>query len=116
MLSRLPVLLILALLVAVARPYAQVADSPVSALANSSDLIVTGRVSGLAAQSDGSSIYTYVSVQVAEVLKGRLADSAIVLKQLGGTLPDLGLYLGTCAWSAAVATPPRDCSSAKGRR
>ena len=44
-------------------------------------------------QADGGSIYTYATVAVDEVLKGQLGDTTIVVKELGGTLPTLGLYI-----------------------
>ena len=65
----------------------------IGAIADSSAVVVTGRVAALTVQPDAGSIYTYATIAVDEVLKGRLADSTIVVKQLGGTLPTLGLYI-----------------------
>src|SRR5690606_12589013 len=62
-------------------------------LADASRLVVTGRVSSVEARADAGLIYTYATVDVTEVLKGDLQTSTIVVKQLGGTLPTLGLYI-----------------------
>lgn len=94
-----PLLLAFVLLAAaIARPSAQLSAQPSSAqalqsLADASSLVVTGRVTGVTAQADGGFIYTYVSVDVDQTLKGALAERALVVKQLGGTLPGLGLYI-----------------------
>src|SRR5262245_56780281 len=54
-------------------------------LADFSAAIVTGRVSAIATATDASGgIYTYVSIDVAEVLKGSISTSQVVLKQAGG--------------------------------
>jgi Matrixin len=101
--SRLPLLfLVLALLSA--RPVAQVPVTPVSDLADSSAVVALGRVMSTAVQAEAGSIYTYASIDVAEVLKGRLAERTVVLKQLGGTLPDIGLYIS----DQATFTPGED--------
>lgn len=64
-----------------------------AALADASRLVVTGRVSSVEAREDAGLIYTYATVEVTELLKGELTTSTIVVKQLGGTLPNLGLYI-----------------------
>jgi hypothetical protein len=101
--SRLPLLfLVLALLSA--RPVAQVPVTPVSALADSSAVVAIGRVMSTTVQAEAGSIYTYASIDVGEVLKGRLAERTVVVKQLGGTLPDIGLYIS----DQATFTPGED--------
>src|SRR6267142_47424 len=51
-----------------------------------SDVILRGRVVRVASGADDrvGAIYTYVSIDVSEVLKGRLADSRVTIKLLGG--------------------------------
>ncbi len=71
---------------------AQTPESSLTSLADSSALVVRGRVDHLGVQAEGGAIYTYVTVSVAEVLKGA-APTTLVVKQLGGVLPDLGLYI-----------------------
>src|SRR5437016_799788 len=60
-----------------------------------SDLIVRGRVTRVAAGRDERvpSLYTYVTVEVADVVKGSLPDRHIVLKQLGGRLGSTALEI-----------------------
>ena len=90
--SRL-LLLPLILLALAGRPQAQTLVPELAAIADSSAVVVTGRVVSMTVQPDAGGIYTYATVEVSEVLKGQLAASAIVVKQLGGTLPSLGLYI-----------------------
>lgn len=90
------VLLIVGLVVlALARPAAQAPDEA-TRLAASSALIVTGRVIALDSGYDGVAIYTYVTLDVAEVVKGSVGAAPvtpIVIKQIGGVVDDLGLYI-----------------------
>ena len=61
-------------------------------LTDFSAAIVAGRVSAIATAADGSGgIYTYVSIDVSEVLKGAVPDGRLVLKQAGGILGEIGL-------------------------
>ena len=86
-------LLPLILLALAGRPEAQAQFPEIGSIADSSAVVVTGRVASVTVQPDAGSIYTYATVAVDEVLKGQLADSTVVVKQLGGTLPTLGLYI-----------------------
>jgi hypothetical protein len=86
-------LLPLILLVLAGPAEAQALLPGIAELADSSVLVVTGRVTSVAVQADDASIYTYATVAVDEVLKGQLGDTTIVVKELGGTLPTLGLYI-----------------------
>lgn len=79
----------LVLAVLVAAPFAAQAqgaryDDP--ELARASELIVTGRVSGMSFGRDPQvgAIYTYVTVDVEQTIKGPLFGERIVVKQLGG--------------------------------
>jgi hypothetical protein len=64
--------------------------------------IVTGRVAAVATATDAQGgIYTYVTIDVSEVLKGSIAGAQIVLKQAGGIVGDLGLSVsGQATFSA----------------
>lgn len=75
------------------RLLAQVTTSSVSDLADSSAVVALGRVASAAAQAEAGSIYTYIAIDVTDVLKGQLSERRVMVKQLGGTLPDLGLYI-----------------------
>ena len=86
-------LLPLILLALAGRPGAQAQFPEIGSIADSSAVVVTGRVASVTVQLDAGSIYTYATVAVDEVLKGQLSDSTVVVKQLGGTLPTLGLYI-----------------------
>jgi hypothetical protein len=84
-------------------------------LADASRIVLTGRVSSVEARADAGLIYTYATVEVAELLKGELTTSTIVVKQLGGTLPNIGLYISDQAVLRAneqallfLAVRPRD--------
>lgn len=72
---------------------AQVTSPEVTELADAASIVLTGRVSGVTVGADAGAIYTYATVAVREVLKGDLSESTVVVKQLGGTLPSLGLYI-----------------------
>jgi hypothetical protein len=91
--SRLVVAGILFLVTAWAPMSAQAPPAVVQDLADASTLVVRGRVTGVTAARDGGAIYTYASVQVDEIYKGVLIETTLVVKVLGGTLPDLGLHI-----------------------
>jgi hypothetical protein len=59
------------------------------------DLIVLGRVtrveSGADAQLNG--VYTYVTLEPAEVFKGQVAEGPLVVKQQGGVFGTRGVYV-----------------------
>ena len=60
-------------------------------------LLVRGRVQAVTSQWDPSTnaLYTYATVDVAETLKGNApADGRIVVKMLGGRLPEIELRVG----------------------
>jgi hypothetical protein len=103
------------LALAVARPSAQT-TAVVPALADSATAIVSGTVTTLSSASDGVAIYTYVTLQVAEVLKGSLLPGeSIVLKQMGGVANGVGLHIDGQARFAVgedvvvfLAVRPRD--------
>ena len=59
-------------------------------LVRSADLVATGHVSDIWTARDAATswIYTYVTVDITEVLRGSIDERRIVLKQLGGTVGD----------------------------
>lgn len=65
-------------------------------LAAYSAAVARGRVYSVDAawDVDAGNIYTYVRVDVAEVLAGPVAPRRIILKQLGGVVGDVGQYVG----------------------
>lgn len=65
-----------------------------SELAGFAHAVVTGRVAHITTGWDGDTIYTYVTVDVADVLKGDVPDRQIVIKQLGGRVDDVALIVG----------------------
>ncbi len=71
-------------------------------LTDFSAAVVTGRVATVATATDASGgIYTYVTVDVSEVLKGSIPGAQIVLKQAGGIVGGLGLSVsGQATFSA----------------
>ena len=58
-----------------------------------SDAIVMGRVVDLASGWDPAvdTIYTYVTIEVSEVLKGNLSPGRLTIKQIGGVVGERGL-------------------------
>ena len=87
---------VLALLHAVQPAYADAAPKWTDAqLVGFSDVILRGRVARVAVAKDeaAGSIYTYVSLDVAEVLKGSIADSRVTIKQLGGRVGQTALQI-----------------------
>src|SRR6266542_2314113 len=64
-------------------------------LADFSDLIVRGRVTRIAVGQDGrvGTLYTYVTLDVSDVLKGSVPNRLITLKQLGGRLGPTALEI-----------------------
>ena len=88
-------------------------------LAAYSDFVLTGKVVGIEAGWDYAieTIYTYVTIEVDEVVKGWIPEDRIVLKQLGGQMDEIGLAVGgQAAFSAGeevllfLETRPRDGS------
>jgi Matrixin/Putative Ig domain len=57
--------------------------------------IVTGRVIGLSTGASASTgfVYTYIRLEVNAVLKGKIGEHEIVLKELGGETSDLGTQI-----------------------
>ncbi len=58
-----------------------------------SDVILTGRVADVTSGRDDSvgTIYTYVHVDVDEVLRGAVNTSRVIVKQMGGVAGEIGL-------------------------
>lgn len=62
-------------------------------LTNDSSTIVVGKVTSMKSEwnSEGTEIYTYITVAVDQCLKGSLQHSEITIKQLGGEVAGIGL-------------------------
>ena len=59
-----------------------------------SDVVVTGTVVAVATGWDNRTVYTYVTLDVGDVIKGWIPERQIVVKQLGGRVDDLALTIG----------------------
>ncbi len=61
-----------------------------------SELVLSGRVvrTAPAYDPDVPFLYTYVTLEVDQVLKGYVSEQQVVLKQLGGTLGGVTNYVG----------------------
>ncbi|HUE86391.1 MAG TPA: matrixin family metalloprotease [Vicinamibacterales bacterium] len=92
------------LLVALMPALTQAASAPrwsMPQLASFADIVLTGRIvsvtpawdTGGAWDTDVNAIYTYVTVDVAEVLKGDIGDAQVTIKQLGGVAGGVGLSI-----------------------
>jgi hypothetical protein len=80
-------LLLSAATVAIPRADGDAAPS-IDALTRTSDLVATGHVTDLRTARDPANnwIYTYVTIDLTEVLSGSVDSQFVVLKQLGGTI------------------------------
>jgi hypothetical protein len=65
---------------------------PLDELARVSPVVVRGHVYAVDSAWDAGSIYTYVTLDVAETLRGDVPTERITLKQLGGTVGEMGMY------------------------
>lgn len=59
-----------------------------------SDVVLTGTVAATESGWDADTAYTYVTLDVGDVLKGWVPERQIILKQLGGRVGDLALVIG----------------------
>src|SRR5712691_10302414 len=91
----------------------------IDALARMSDLVATGHVTDLRTARDPANnwIYTYVTVELTDVLSGSVDSPFVVLKQLGGTVGDETMVVfdqARFSWGEDVLffaeTRPRDGS------
>ena len=97
--SAVQCLLILILSSLVGAPSAGAQERPVSSdatLLALSDVVITGRVAGVATGWDtiADAPYTYVTIDVGEVIKGWVFERQIILKQLGGNVDGVELSIG----------------------
>ena len=72
--------------------YSQSLQSEIKNLSEGADMIVTGKVVDQKSEwsSDKSKIYTNVTIQVDEFLKGSSSQNRIVIKNLGGEVGNIG--------------------------
>src|SRR5258708_35349343 len=59
-----------------------------------SDVVVTGTVAAVSTGWDARTVYTYVTLDVGDVIKGWVPERQIILKRLGGRVDDLALIVG----------------------
>lgn len=85
-------LLVLGLLTIIPELYGQQKETEMRALTESSDLIVVGKVLNTKAEwgVDKKRIYTDVTIEVDEYLKGRESESTITVRHPGGEVGDVG--------------------------
>jgi hypothetical protein len=107
--------ILIAVLVALAPARPQAQTPYVATLVESSTVIATARVTSLTSADDGVAIYTYVTLQVAEILKGSAPEGRLVVKQIGGSIDGIGLHVdGQARFSVGddvlvfLAVRPRD--------
>lgn len=88
-------------------------------LTHAADVVATGHVTTVTTGRDAATnwIYTYVTVDITEVLRGSVGDRTIVLQQLGGTVGDESMVIPEQAQFTAgedvllfAASRPRDGS------
>jgi len=71
-----------------AEEYAAAATRSELARVLSADVVVLGRVSSIEAYERGKEIYTGITVDVEEYLKGHIEESAVTISFFGGTIGD----------------------------
>jgi len=59
-----------------------------------SNVVVTGTVAAVSTGWDARTVYTYVTLDVGDVIKGWIPERQIILKLLGGRVDDLALIVG----------------------
>jgi hypothetical protein len=88
---------LLAMVLSLARPGDANTMRPLSvdALVAQSDLIIVGRVASVATGIDPAvdGLYTYVTIELAETLKGPVVASPVVVKALGGIVGARGVHV-----------------------
>jgi hypothetical protein len=96
--SNAPAVVLVAAMILVLAQTAQASKGPKwsdEQLSAFSDAIVMGRVVDLASGWDPAvdTIYTYVTIEVSEVLKGNLTPGRLTIKQMGGVVGERGLSI-----------------------
>ncbi len=71
-----------------------VAQIPISKLATTSDLIFEGQVVGIRSETIGKKVFTYVTFEVADVVRGKHTQSTVELRYLGGTSNGVTMRVG----------------------
>jgi hypothetical protein len=89
-----PAVILLAIVIAGANETANASLAPKwsdQQLIDFSEVVVAGEVTAIASAREGNAIYTYVTIEVDEVLRGHISDRHVVLKQAGGVVDDIGM-------------------------
>lgn len=71
-----------------------VAQKNVGDLATTSELVFEGQVIGIRSESLGKKIYTYVTFDVSDVVRGKYAQETVELRYLGGTADGVTMSVG----------------------
>ena len=64
-------------------------------LTEDATIILIGNVEDIKGEwnEDETQIYTFINISVDEVIKGTVADENVIIKQLGGSIGNVGLYI-----------------------
>ncbi|MCV6615679.1 MAG: hypothetical protein OIF35_11940 [Cellvibrionaceae bacterium] len=71
-----------------------VIQQPIETLAKTSDLVFEGKVVGIRSEAVGKKIYTYVSFEVNDIVRGEYQQEIIELRYLGGTANGVTMTVG----------------------
>lgn len=71
-----------------------VLQQSVDVLAKSSDLVFEGRVVGIRSEEENKKIYTYVTFEINDVVRGKYAQDTVELRYLGGTSNGITMSVG----------------------
>lgn len=71
-----------------------VAQKNVGDLATTSELVFEGQVIGIRSESHGKKVYTYVTFDVSDILRGKHTQETVELRYLGGTANGVTMSVG----------------------
>ncbi len=71
-----------------------VAQKSINDLATTSDMIFEGQVVGIRSEAVGKKVYTYISFEVNDVVRGKYAQDTVELRYLGGTANGVTMKVG----------------------
>lgn len=71
-----------------------VAQKSIGDLATSSNLVFEGQVVGIRSEAIGKKVYTYVTFDVSDVVRGKYIEEQVELRYLGGTANGVTMKVG----------------------